>query len=136
MWSAVEGLNAFLETWESEPADTWPEEEWASDQPDVLVLYSERDRRTGSHPAHELEDVLGSGTGRTFVEMPDASHSMLNTGRQPDGVVPCTEDMVAQFINARETPVDTSCTADLAAVPFDDAEAAALVFGLDQAWPD
>lgn len=123
----------FLEGWPTydEPFQgTWP----SIDVP-LLAMNGTLDQQTPISSASTIAAHL-SGPSQTFVEVPSATHFIVNTTTVLDpGAPTCGVQMVADFVRDPQAPVSTSCLErieplDLAGTPED----AMRYFGTESVW--
>ena len=115
---------------------TYDRDAWADELPDTTVpllllngtldpqTVERRTRRTAAH---------FTGADQQYVAVPYATHSVLDQSPlelAPDGTLAtCGQDLIAQFLAAPTTRVDTSCTQDVIAPNFANPELARVVLG-------
>ncbi|EYF01914.1 alpha/beta hydrolase [Chondromyces apiculatus] len=119
--------------WPKYPADgytlTWPE----TDVP-MLMLNGTLDSQTHLTQA-EIAASHFNGPHQTFVAVPNAPHVV--SAQSPTTLgdnVPCGTRIIANFLLAPASPVDTSCIAALRPLEFEDATRAAVYFGTGSVW--
>ena len=97
----------------------------------VLVLHGGLDATTAPSGVLELAAELGPRV--TFLELPSAEHGVE---WWPEGTF-CGADLILQFLNAPEQPLDEGCMADPPPFTFNsDPEWMIDTFGSDDLWGD
>jgi pimeloyl-ACP methyl ester carboxylesterase len=108
--------------------------DWAQEMPPFLCLNGDYDYRTPYTTCQGLGERF-PGAEYQVVELHNASHSMLNTGRQAPEIVTCASDLMAQFYSAPGVAVDTACVDALPPMDFSDDDLALELIGTT-VWPD
>lgn len=104
----------------------------AFDRP-VLMLQGTLDPATPLHQAVRVRDAF-RGPHQHWVEFPHASHAIVEVTPTKTGT-DCGREVLFQFLDDPEGPVDTGCTQALAPLDFDGTRTNNLrLFGVPGAW--
>ncbi|MBS2016397.1 MAG: alpha/beta hydrolase [Deltaproteobacteria bacterium] len=122
--------------------DVWPRlphdehhGRWASTSVPMLMLAGTLD------PATPYKDQLPAakvfaGPNQTFVTFPQAPHGIVGNSPVATATMSCGMTLLARFLKAPTSPLDTSCTTELEPLSFDSSTSAKDYFGTDDLWGD
>lgn len=128
----TEQLATQLGLWPTYPKDEFVDA-FARPQVPMLMMNGTLD------PATTIERVRPvvpswTGPGRTFVEVPDATHALMGNSPTKSGPS-CGTQLVLSFLSSPGGALDTSCVADLKPLDFEgDPKVIEDLFGTTSAW--